>query len=42
MNDPVFLWSYAIFFGGTFAMVGALMYLDRRSKPGKDHPAAGE
>lgn len=42
MNDPIFIWSYVIFFGGTFAAAFFVMWLDRRSRPKNDHPAPGE
>lgn len=42
MNDPIFILSYVILFGGMFAFGAVLIWLDRRSKPSKDHPAPGE
>lgn len=42
MNDPIVIWSYVLFFSGTFAMVAVLMRLNRRPKRNDKHPAAGE
>ncbi|HEY8576496.1 MAG TPA: hypothetical protein VIL88_09190 [Devosia sp.] len=42
MNDPIFIWSYVIFFSGTLGSALFLVWLDRRNKPEGDHPAPGE
>lgn len=42
MNDPLFILSYVVLFGGMFAFGFLLLWLDNRSKRKSDHPAPGE